>query len=438
LRSPHHLEPGPRRRSDLRFESKGGSTLSPFQELGIGTRSLAALARLGITTPVPVQSDAIPSLLAGRDVVIEAPTGSGKTLAFLLPMVERLARPEPGPRALVVTPVRELAIQVDAVYRGLGAPGRIATLYGGVGYNAQMAALRQRPDVVAGTPGRLLDMIERGLLTLGRVRYLVLDEADEMLDSGFAPAVERLLGLTQRPQMVLASATMPDWVAAMIRKHLVDPVRVRVADQESEPKLEHALVRVERQAKLATLSQVLRQNRGVIVFGRTKHGVRKLAESLRRLQHDAVELQGNMSQPARDRAMTLFRSGRSEVLVATNVAARGLDISHVDLVVNYELPETPESLTHRVGRTARMGNEGRALTFLTPDDAVSWRKLRGRGAPDLPELDVEHLLGAGEWRYAPAAAAVPTRPAAPAAAAPVRPVRPFRPRYRGRRPRRAA
>ncbi len=384
---------------------------------------------------MPVQVDTIPSLLAGRDVVIEAPTGSGKTLAYLLPMVEGLARPGPGPRALVVTPVRELAMQVDAVYRKIGTTGRIATLYGGVGYGAQMAALRQRPDVVVGTPGRLLDIIGRGLLTLTRVRYLVLDEADVMLDSGFAPAVERLLALTQRPQMVLASATMPDWVATMIRKHLVDPLRVHVAGEATEPRLEHALIRVERQAKLSTLSEVLRRNRGVIVFGRTKHGVRKLATALRGLEHEVVELQGNMSQSARDQAMALFRSRRRDVLVATNVAARGLDLRHVGLVVNYDLPETSDSLTHRVGRTARMGSEGRALTFLTPDDADSWRRLRGQGAPDLPELDLEHLLRAGDWRYAPATAAPAEH--AQAAARPA-PSRPTRPRYTRRRRSRAA
>jgi len=367
---------------------------------------------------VPVQIETIPSLLGGRDAVIEAPTGSGKTLAYLLPMVERLARQGPGPRALVVTPVRELAVQVDAVHRGLAA-GRSATLYGGVGYGVQTTALRRRPDVVIGTPGRLLEMIERGLLTLSHVRYLVLDEADEMLDSGFAPAVERLLGLTQRPQMILASATMPAWVGTMIRRHLVDPVRVRVVGAVTRPRLEHALVRVERSAKLSTLGQVLRPIRGVIVFGRTKHGVARLARDLRALGHDAVELQGNMSQPARERAMSLFRSGRGAVLVATNVAARGLDIGHVGLVVNYDLPDTVESLTHRVGRTARMGNDGRALTLVTPDDAVLWRRLRSQGGPDLPELDLELLLGTGRWQYAPAARPAPARPA-PAQVARVR------------------
>ncbi|HXM58968.1 MAG TPA: DEAD/DEAH box helicase [Candidatus Dormibacteraeota bacterium] len=392
--------------SGERFEAHpGGFELPTFRELGVGDRSAVALARRGIDTPVPVQIETIPALLSGRDAVIEAPTGSGKTLAYLLPIVERLARPGPGPRALVVTPVRELAMQVEAVFRGLGAAGRAATLYGGVGYGAQMAALRQRPDVVVGTPGRLLDMVERGTLELSRVRYLVLDEADEMLDSGFAPAVERLLALTRRPQTILASATMPDWVSTMIRRHLVDPVRVRVAGAATRPRLEHALIRVEQAAKIATLSQLLRGKRGTIVFGRTRHRVHKLARDLLRLGHDVVELQGSMSQPARDRAMSLFRSGRSDVLVATNVAARGLDVSDVGLVVNYDLPDTSESLTHRVGRTARMGNDGRALTFLTPDDATLWRRLGSQGGLDLRELDLEHLLETGDWRYRPAAPA---------------------------------
>jgi superfamily II DNA/RNA helicase len=368
-----------------------------FTAFGLSDRSRAALARQAIETPVEVQVAAIPDLLAGRDVVMQAPTGSGKTLAFLLPLVERLRLPGRGPRALVVTPTRELAGQIDSVYRSLDPAGRSALLYGGVGYGVQMTTLRRGADVVIGTPGRLLDMVGRQLLQLSRVEYVVLDEADEMLDSGFAPAVERLLALTGRRQTVLASATMPDWVAKMIAEHLVDPHRVLV--EEEERRLDHAIVRVDRQAKLSTLSHLLRRRRGVIVFGRTKHGVRKLNRDLRQLGHDSVELQGNMSQSARDLVMASFRSQRSDVLVATNVAARGLDVSHVTLVVNYELPDTSESLTHRVGRTARMGSEGRALTFVTPDDAALWRRLQARGAPDLPVLDIDLLLGEGEWRY---------------------------------------
>jgi superfamily II DNA/RNA helicase len=369
-----------------------------FATFGLSDRTNAALARQSIGIPVPVQAAAIPDLLAGRDVVMQAPTGSGKTLAFLLPLIERLRQPGRGPRALIVTPTRELAVQIDAVYRGLNPASRSVLLHGGVGYGAQLSALRRGVDTVIGTPGRLLDLIERDALQLGRVEYVVLDEADEMLDSGFAPAVERLLALTGERQTVLASATMPGWVAKMVNQHLVDPLRVHVEDEE-ERRLDHALIRVERQAKLSTLSHLLRRQRGVIVFGRTKHGVRKLNSDLRKLGHDSVELQGNMSQSARDMVMASFRSQRSDVLVATNVAARGLDVSHVTLVVNYELPDTSESLTHRVGRTARMGNEGRALTFVTPDDAVLWRKLQAQGAPDLPVLDLDHLMGEGGWRY---------------------------------------
>ena len=379
-----------------------------FTALGLSERTRAALARLRIDQPVPVQLAAIPDLLAGRDVVMQAPTGSGKTLAFLLPLVERLRQAGRGPRGLVVTPTRELAVQIDAVYRGLDPTGRSALLYGGVGYGTQTTALRRGADVIIGTPGRLLDLIGRGLLNLGRVDYAVLDEADEMLDSGFAPAVERLLAMTGQRQTVLASATMPGWVSRMIAQHLVDPTHVRVEDEER--RLDHALVHVERQAKLTTLSHLLHRRRGVIVFGRTKHGVRKLSRDLRQLGHDSVELQGNMSQSARDRVMASFRSQSSDVLVATNVAARGLDVTHVTLVVNYELPDTSESLTHRIGRTARMGGEGRALTFVTPDDATLWRRLRAQGAPDLPVLDLAHLLDEGGWRYV--AQALAERPAA--------------------------
>jgi superfamily II DNA/RNA helicase len=373
--------------------------LNTFAEAGVSARTLAALARQSIESPVEVQAQTIPALLEGRDVVMEAPTGSGKTLAFLVPLVDRLGPPAPGPRALVVTPTRELAIQVDKVFQSLQSDARRALLYGGIGYATQTAELKAGVDVVIGTPGRILDMVGRRLLSLSRVEYLVLDEADEMLDAGFAPDVERLIGLTYSPQAVLASATMPDWVTRMIERYLSDPLRVRVAT-EGEPTLEHGLLRVERARKLHTLSRLLAGHEGAaIVFGRTKHGVRKLNRELRQLGHDSVELQGNLSQSVRDRAMDAFRQRRTNVLVATNVAARGLDISHVGLVVNYELPETPQWLTHRVGRTARMGEAGRAITFITADDELAWHRLRRQGAPDLPELDAGHLLEEGGWRY---------------------------------------
>jgi len=371
-----------------------------FADLGVNARLLTALAKNSIDTPVTVQVEAIPPLLRGRDVVIQAPTGSGKTLAFILPIVERLiAVKGPGPRALVVTPTRELAIQVDRVFQSLATGLKSALVYGGVGYATQERDLKAGVDLVVGTPGRILDMVSRRRLSLNRVQFLVLDEGDEMLDAGFAPDVERIIELTYQPQMALASATMPDWVSRMIQRHLDDPVRVVVA-APAEETLEHGLLRVARPEKLRTLSKLLQRHRGsAIVFGRTKHGVRKLSRDLRNLGHDSADLQGNLSQNVRDRTMDAFRGLRTNVLVATNVAARGLDISHVDLVINYDLPDSPQWLTHRVGRTARMGVKGRALTFVTPEDEAAWRTLRRQGAPALPELDVRHLLAEGDWRY---------------------------------------
>jgi superfamily II DNA/RNA helicase len=404
--------------------------LHTFAEAGISPRTLAALARQNITTPNRIQSESLPALLDGRDVVVQSPTGSGKTLAFLIPVLERFKPGAPGPRALIVTPTRELAIQVDSVFTALDSELRGALLYGGVGYQTQSLALKRGADVVIGTPGRILDMFDRKRFPLTRIEYLVLDEADQMLDAGFAPAIERILGLTYSPQTVLASATMPSWVSAMVAKHLKDPLTVRVVT-EGPSLLEHGLVRTESSLKLRLLSDILRQHRGTIVFGRTKHGVRKLNRDLQRLGHRSVELQGNMAQNARDHVMATFRSERADVLVATNVAARGLDMSHVGLVVNYELPDSPDAMTHRVGRTARNGNTGRAVTFLTQEDHEKWAKLRRQGAPALRTLDAAALSGRGGWQYVEDGASTTHRePAQPRSA-----VRRRRgPRGRGRPP----
>jgi superfamily II DNA/RNA helicase len=373
--------------------------LSSFAEAGVGPRILAALAAQGIAEPVQVQAEAIPALMDGRDVVIEAPTGSGKTLAFLIPLVERLPRGGAGPRALIVTPTRELALQVEKVLRSLSTDLRTTVLYGGVGYATQRLALRRGVDVVVGTPGRIIDMLGQGLVSLSRVEYLVLDEADEMLDAGFAPSVERILGLTYEPQTVLASATMPSWVTRLADKHTNDAVQVRLKS-ENVDLLEHGMLRVPREHKLQTLSRLLHRHGGsAIVFGRTKHGVTKLNHNLRQLGHNSVELQGNLSQVARDRTMASFRNGRSQILVATNVAARGIDVDNVGLVVNFELPDSAQWITHRVGRTARMGEAGRAITFVTPEDEPAWVKLSRQGAPDIREIDATRLLEEGSWHY---------------------------------------
>jgi len=372
--------------------------LNTFADGAVSARVLAALTRQNITTPNRVQSESIPALLEGRDVVMQSPTGSGKTLAYLIPLLEHIQPGNPGPRALIVAPTRELAIQVDAVFKSLDSHLRSALLYGGVGYHTQTQALKRGADVVIGTPGRILDMVERRLVSLSRVEYLVLDEADEMLDAGFAHDVERIIGLTYSTQTVLASATIPDWVETMIDKHMSDPVTIRLAT-EGPSLLEHGLVRTDSGLKLRLLSDILRQHRGTIVFGRTKHGVKKLNRELQRLGHRSVELQGNMAQNAREHVMETFRSERADVLVATNVAARGLDISHVGLIVNYDLPDSAEAMTHRIGRTARNGSSGRAVTFLTHEDHEKWAKLRRQGAPALRTLDAAELSRQGGWLY---------------------------------------
>ena len=399
-----------------------------FQSIGVRARTVASLGAAGYTTPNSVQSEAIPPLLAGKDCVIEAPTGSGKTLAFVVPMVERLAGHRGhGARSLVLVPTRELATQVAACIRQVDGGLRIVPVIGGVGYGPQLTGLRNSPDVIVACPGRLLDLVTRGDARLGKIEYLVLDEADEMLDQGFARDVETIIANCPQPdervsrQGVLSSATMPHWVQQMITKHLRNPVRVQ-GERSQEPLLEHGVMSVTSGTKVHALSQLLRRQRNAglnqtIVFHRTKHGVKKLARDLATRGHVTAELQGNLSQNARDRALDSFRRNDAEVLVATNVAARGIDVVNVGLVINFELPETPQWLTHRVGRTARNGAEGKAITFVSEQDAEQWRKLRQLGAPALRRLDGERLLETGEWLLAephePAGAVPRGRPRLP-------------------------
>jgi ATP-dependent RNA helicase RhlE len=408
--------------------------MNSFEDVGAPLRAAQALRAQGITTPNPVQLAAIPALLERRDVVIEAPTGSGKTLAFLLPMIDRLREHRAGGcRALIVAPTRELASQIAAVQRGLDRSLKVAVLYGGVPYGNQLKALREQPDVVIGCPGRIVDLARQRAAGFQAVQYLVLDEADEMLDQGFAPDVERIIGLTPaNRQTVLASATMPAWVQTMIAKHLTNPVRIKVST-DVEPDLEHGLLAVNKASKIDTLHRLLSAQSGrTIVFHRTKHGAKKLTRDLNRLGHFATEPQGNLSQNARDKSIASFRRGDSSILVATNVAARGIDVADVGLIINYELPDTANWLTHRVGRTARNGAKGRALTFLGEEDEPQWRKLRKLGAPDLPHVDSERLLDAGQWAYlapAPRRQSYPVRAVPAVQATPERRVntgRPFR------------
>ena len=336
---------------------------------------------MDIFEPTTIQAKSIPHLLERRDLIGQARTGSGKTLAFAIPVVECCDRSVRKVQALVLLPTRELAIQVAGVIEAIASPQRLRVmlLYGGRSLNPEVTALKGGPQIVIGTPGRTLDHLRQGSLDLNSVRFLVLDEADEMLDRGFAQDVEAILSRTPPGrQTALFSATMPDWVAKTANRHLHDPVTVEVdPDLQTLPSVMHLIYSIRKESKLDALRTLLdeRDDESVIVFGRTKRGVKKLARQLESMGYPVGALQGNLSQNARERVMSAFRAGDSSILVATNVAARGLDIECIGRVINYDLPDSDLLFTHRVGRTGRMGRAGEAVTFVTDDEEKKWREI---------------------------------------------------------------
>ncbi|HEY7974561.1 MAG TPA: DEAD/DEAH box helicase, partial [Ktedonobacterales bacterium] len=356
-----------------------------FADLGVDPRVVATLARMGIEAPTLIQTRGIPPLLAGRDVVGQSRTGSGKTIAYGLPLVERMDSRLRRVQALVLVPTRELAGQVASVLFSLGAGRglRIAQLIGGRSYVPQREALRMGAQIAIGAPGRVLDHLRQGTLDLSHLTFAVLDEADQMLDAGFAPDVERLLSaMPEHRQLALFTATLPEMTTQIAKRFLHDPVSVDAGTPESRPastvtQIAYTVPREQRLNALMTLLDRRRDASGTtLVFGRTKHGVDKLARQLVARGYPVAALHGNMSQNARDRVLADFRSGRAPMLLATNVAARGLDVLSIEQVINYELPESAELFTHRVGRTGRMDNTGEAITLLAPDDMAAWRRFQ--------------------------------------------------------------
>jgi ATP-dependent RNA helicase DeaD len=350
-----------------------------FNDFSLQPAMRGALAKMDIIEPTPIQSEAIPALLAGRDLVGRSATGSGKTLAYGVPLVERLTK-ERVVQALVLVPTRELAVQINTVLSRLASSRRLTTalLVGGRAYGEQLRALRYGAQIVVGTPGRVQDHLERGTLVMSGLRMCVLDEADQMLDIGFAPVIEEILTNTpDARQMALFSATMPEWINKLREKFLKDPVNVDIIPAIGESTIEQIAYQVPQEQKMAALCTLLQSAEGEssLIFGRTKYGVEKLGKQLSNMGFTVGTLHGDKSQHAREKVLTAFRQGQVHTLLATNVAARGLDIKGIYQVINYELPESSDLFTHRIGRTGRMGTQGKAITLLVPSDVGKWRRM---------------------------------------------------------------
>jgi ATP-dependent RNA helicase RhlE len=360
-----------------------------FDQLGLTPELLRAVADQGYTEPTPVQAAAIPLVLAGRDVLAGAQTGTGKTAAFVLPILQLLGLTTPAGdrrapiRVLVVVPTRELALQVEESVRTYGARHRFrsTTIYGGVGFDPQVRALRAGPEIVVATPGRLLDHVGQRTIDLSRVEILVLDEADRMLDMGFIRDIRKILALLpSRRQNLLFSATFSDEIRRLADGFLDRPATVEVARRNTPAELVRQVVHpVDRERKRELLSRLIRTGaiRQALVFTRTKHGASRLSEQLVRDGIAAAAIHGNKSQPQRVRALNDFKAGRVDILVATDIAARGLDIEALPHVVNYELPMVPEDYVHRIGRTGRAGIDGIALSLVCVDEAKLLRDIEG-------------------------------------------------------------
>ncbi len=354
-------------------DSDAHSVEVTFDDLGLDPRVLEAVHDVGYETPSPIQAATIPTLLAGRDVVGLAQTGTGKTAAFALPILSRLDLKQKAPQALVLAPTRELALQVCEAFEKYGAhlPGvHVLPVYGGQGYGVQLSALRRGVHVIVGTPGRIMDHLDKGTLDLTQLRFLVLDEADEMLNMGFAEDVETILADTPADKNVaLFSATMPAQIRRISKKYLNDPVEVTVKNKTSTaPNLTHRYLMVSYPQKVDALTRILEVENfeGMIVFVRTKNETESLAEKLRARGFSATAINGDVVQAQRERTIDQLKAGKLDILVATDVAARGLDVERISHVVNYDIPTDPESYVHRTGRTGRAGRSGDAISFVTP------------------------------------------------------------------------
>lgn len=367
--------------------------ISGFADLGLDPDVARAIDELGFMVPTPVQSQAIPALRTGRDVLAQAQTGTGKTAAFAIPIIERVVPGDARPQALVVVPTRELATQVTREFGVLGKfrHAREVAIYGGVPYGPQERALKRGVQIVIGTPGRLLDHIQRGTLRLDAIRIVILDEADRLLDMGFAPDVRRLLRMVPKErQTALFSATLTGEIKDLAYRFTNDPVQIAIdPERRTTESVEQVYVEVLEEDKPRVLEELLRrwETEQVLVFRHTKRGVDRLLEDLQRRGHAVAAIHGDLTQRERERTLENFRSGEVKILVATNLAARGLHIEDISHVVNYDLPEDAETFTHRIGRTGRAGESGVAVTFVGEWDFEEFEHLREKaGVPFRREI----------------------------------------------------
>ena len=368
-----------------------------FQDLGLTETTLPAIEELGYTAPTPVQEQAIPLALAGRDVVAAAKTGTGKTAAFALPIIERVGRAKrPGaPKALIVTPTRELAQQIDEAFVSLAkiSKHRLLTVVGGVPYKGQIGKLERGIDILVATPGRLFDLMERRDIRLDDVEVLVLDEADRMLDMGFWPTMKKIVAATPSSrQTLLFSATIDRAVMRSVSSILNDPAFVEIAHRgETADTIDQFIMPLTQTGKPALLRALLEEKgaRRVIIFTRTKSRADICTRQLREAGYKAESIHSDKTQAKRQQALDRFTSGKIEVLVATDVLARGIDISQVERVINYDIPESPEDYVHRIGRTGRAGESGFAISFVTPDDKAALRDIEKLIGSQIPHLKID-------------------------------------------------
>ena len=357
-----------------------------FESFNLQPSVMAGVQAQGYTTPTPIQLRTIPAIMQGRDVIGLAQTGTGKTAAFALPILNRLSQGKRGQlRALVIAPTRELAEQICDAFTDLGHKTglRNVAIYGGVGKEMQIRKLRNGAEIAVGCPGRLLDHLYAGVLDLSKLEVLVIDEADRMFDMGFLPDIKRILEcILQTRQTLLFSATMPDDIRRLVKEVLRNPVTVQIGRTAPVESVSHALYPVQQNLKTALLLELLYQTKtdSVLVFVRTKHRVERLAEQLYKAGHSVASIQGNLSQSRRQAALDGFRSGSVKILVATDIAARGIDVSNISHVINYDMPENVDAYTHRIGRTGRVDETGEAFTLVTHEDMALVR-------------DIEKVLG---------------------------------------------